>query len=59
VVPERLRTAAFAVFADLVLADGKIEQAERRFLERLASELGLDHRKRDGLVHATLVEDAA
>jgi tellurite resistance protein len=59
VVLERLRTAAFAVSADLVLANGEIEQAERRFLERLASELGLDRRTRDGLVQAMLVKNAA
>jgi tellurite resistance protein len=59
VIPDRLRAAAFAVSADLVLADGKIEPAERRFLERLARELRLDRRTRDGLVRAMLVKNAA
>ena len=59
VIPERLTAAAFAVSADLVLADGKIEPAERRFLERLASGLRLDRRTRDGLVRAMLVKNGA
>ena len=58
-VPERLRAAAFAVSADLVLADGTIEPAERHFLERLARNLRLDRRTRDGLVQAMLVKNAA
>jgi tellurite resistance protein len=36
-VPARLRPAAFALVADLLLADGKIDGGERRFLQRLAS----------------------
>jgi tellurite resistance protein len=35
-VPARLRRSAFAVVADLLLADGKIDRGERRFLRRLA-----------------------
>jgi len=38
-IPARLRPSAFALVADLVLADGKIEPQERRFLERLAADL--------------------
>lgn len=41
-IPRRLRGAAFAVAADLVLADGKLEPSERRFLDRLAEDLRLD-----------------
>lgn len=59
VIPERLRAAAFAVSADLVLADGNIEPAERRFLERLARDLRLDQPTRDALVQAMLVKNAA
>lgn len=40
-IPRRLRPAAFAVAADLVLVDGRMERAEARFLHRLASDLGL------------------
>ena len=41
-IPSRLRQAAFAVAADLVLADGRIDPSERRFLDRLAADLRLD-----------------
>lgn len=41
-IPTRLRLPAFAVVADLLLADGKLERAERRFLERLAVDMKLD-----------------
>jgi tellurite resistance protein len=40
-IPRRLRSAAFAVAADLVLVDGRMERAEARFLRQLASDLGL------------------
>jgi len=59
VIPQRLRTAAFAVSADLVLADGTIEPAERQFLKRLAGELCLEPGTRDELVQAMLVKNAA
>jgi tellurite resistance protein len=36
-VPPRLRQPAFAVATDLLLADGKIDGRERRFLQRLAT----------------------
>lgn len=41
-IPRHVRPAAFALAADLVLADGKIEPSERRFLDRLAADLQLD-----------------
>lgn len=40
-LPARLRKAAFAVAADVVLVDGRLEPAERRFLERLGADLQL------------------
>jgi len=58
-IPEDLREAAFAVSADLVLADGQIEPAERRFLSMLASNLQVQPRRRDSLVQAMLVKNAA
>jgi tellurite resistance protein len=36
-VPAGLRRSAFAVVTDLLLADGKIDASERRFLQRLAA----------------------
>ncbi len=41
-IPARLRPTAFAIAADLVLVDGKIERLERRFLDRLGTDLRLD-----------------
>lgn len=41
-IPARVRPSAFAVVADLLLADGKLEGAERRFLRELGSELKID-----------------
>ena len=35
-IPAKLRPSAFAVVADLVLADGRIDARERKFLRRLA-----------------------
>jgi hypothetical protein len=54
-----LRPAAFALSSDLVLADGKIDRAERRFLHRLAEELGLESGMRDGILDVILVKNGA
>ena len=40
-IPPRLRSSAFAVLVDLLLADGKLEGKERRFLRELGSDLKL------------------
>ena len=40
-IPPRLRPSAFAVLVDLLLADGKLEGQERRFLRQLGSDLKL------------------
>jgi tellurite resistance protein len=40
-IPARLRSSAFAVLVDLLLADGKLEAKERRFLRELGSDLRL------------------
>jgi uncharacterized tellurite resistance protein B-like protein len=58
-LPSRLRPAAFALSADLVLADGKIERAERRFLGQLAEAFGLDPQSRDRLIEAMLIKNSA
>ncbi|MEX1128979.1 MAG: tellurite resistance TerB family protein [Vicinamibacterales bacterium] len=42
VIPARVRPSTFAVLADLLLSDGKIDPQERRFLKKLASRLELD-----------------
>ncbi|MCC7010468.1 MAG: TerB family tellurite resistance protein [Acidobacteria bacterium] len=41
-VPAKLRPSAFALVADLLLADGELEGRERRFLVGLGGELKLD-----------------
>jgi tellurite resistance protein len=38
-IPDELRPTAFAVAADLVFADGNIEDEEKQFIEKLGSEL--------------------
>jgi tellurite resistance protein len=38
-IPSGMRRSAFAVVADLLLADGRIDARERRFLRRLAASL--------------------
>lgn len=42
VIPARMRPSAFAVVADLLLADGRLEASERRFLQKLGHALKLD-----------------
>lgn len=59
VIPARLRLAAYAVSADLILADGKLEGAERRFLERLGRDLALDREALAGILDAMLVKNSA
>jgi uncharacterized membrane protein YebE (DUF533 family) len=59
VIPARLRPAAFALSADLVLADGRMDGAERRFLDALADQLGLDGKVRDALRAAILEKNSA
>jgi tellurite resistance protein len=59
VIPARLRPAAFALSADLVLADGKMEPAERRFLNRLGSDLALEPQATARILDAMLVKNSA
>jgi|SRR5687768_4414650 tellurite resistance protein len=58
VLPGRLRPAAFAVSADLILADGKMERAERRFLNRLATDLGLGPQATARILEAMLLKNS-
>ena len=41
-IPARLRPSAFAVAADLLLADGKLDASERVFLQKLGASLKLE-----------------
>lgn len=58
-VPGRLRLSAFALTADLLLADGTIEPTERRFLNGLAADLRLDADEARWVVDAMLVKNRA
>jgi tellurite resistance protein len=40
-IPAKLRPSAFALVADLLLADGKIDARERKFLQRLAADFNI------------------
>lgn len=40
-LPERLRATVFALAVDFVLADGQVDQAEERLIEKLRSQLGI------------------
>jgi tellurite resistance protein len=39
-IPSRLRGSAFAVVADVILIDGRLERDERRFLRAVGTQLG-------------------
>ena len=56
-VPVRLRPSAFAVVADLLLADGKIDRGERVFLQRLAVSFGIPSRIAADTVDVMLVKN--
>jgi uncharacterized membrane protein YebE (DUF533 family) len=58
-VPARLRPAAFALASDLVLADGRLDRAERRFLGQFAERLALDRMTRDVILDAMLLKNGA
>lgn len=56
-VPAKLRPSAFAVVADLLLADGKIDARERKFLQRLAVDFKIPVRMATNVVDALLVKN--
>jgi tellurite resistance protein len=41
-IPRQLRPSAFAMLADLLLADGRMDAKERRFLHRIGSTLAIE-----------------
>ena len=57
VVPAKLRPPAFAVVADLLLADGRIDARERRFLRQLAVDFHMPIRVATNVVDALLVKN--
>ena len=56
-IPTKLRGSAFALVADLLLADGKIDSRERRFLQRLAGNLGIPVKMATDVVNAMLLKN--
>jgi tellurite resistance protein len=56
-VPAKLRPSAFAVVADLLLADGKLDARERRFLQRLGADFKIPTRLATNIVDALLVKN--
>ena len=56
-IPVRLRPSAFAIVADLVLADGKINAREGKFLQRLAVSLDIGSRVANEIVSIILVKN--
>lgn len=58
-IPARLRPATFAVAADLVLTDGRLERSEREFLDRLGADLRLDEDEARDIVDVMLVKNSA
>jgi tellurite resistance protein len=56
-IPVKLRPSAFAIVADLLLADGKIDARERKFLRRLAVDFNIRARLANDLIEAMLVKN--
>ena len=56
-LPARLRPSACAIIADLLLADGKIDAQERRFLQRLAASFGIDARRAADVIEVMLMKN--
>ena len=57
VIPAKLRPSAFAIVADLLLADGKIDARERKFLQRLAVNFNIRARVASHVIEAMLVKN--
>lgn len=56
-IPARVRPSAFAVLADLLLADGKIDAQERTFLRRIGSKLAIEPGTIQEIVEVVLVKN--
>ena len=56
-IPAKLRPSAFAIVTDLLLADGKIDARERRFLRRLAVDFNIRARVASQVIEAMLVKN--
>ena len=56
-IPARLRPSAFAIVADLLHADGRIDARERKFLQRLAVNFNIRARVANHVIEAMLVKN--
>lgn len=56
-VPAKMKRSAFAIVADLLLADGRIDHRERRFLQRLAVNLRIPTRVATDIVDVMVVKN--
>lgn len=56
-IPATLKPSAFALVADLLLADGKIDARERKFLQRLAVDFNIRARVASHVVEAMRVKN--
>ena len=56
-IPAKLRPSAFAIVADLLLADGKIDARERKFLRRLAADFNIPARVASQVIEGMLVKN--
>lgn len=58
-IPRRLRLPVFAVCADLLLVDGKLEAVEGRFLTRLGKDLAVDTTMLDAILEVMRIKNSA
>ena len=58
-LPARLRPSAFAVAVDLMLADARLERAEKRFVKQLAVQLKIRPDLADDIVRAMVIKNTA
>jgi tellurite resistance protein len=56
-IPRQHRASAMAVVADLLLADGRLDAKERRFLDRVGATLTLDPTRRRQIVDVMLLKN--
>jgi tellurite resistance protein len=56
-IPPKVRPSAFAILADLLLADGRIDARERRFLQELAASFGMPRGTATAVVEAMLLKN--
>jgi hypothetical protein len=58
-VPSALRTSAFAIAADVVLVDGRLERAERAFLADLGRALRLSRQRAAEILNVMRMKNRA